>query len=407
MVALTDKRYANALFVDFSMLLHDYGVPASPRDILELNRALEKGLVEDLDDLLVLLRLIFVRHVEQMDAFERAFAFYFFGIDLPPVSEGDFALFQTKQFREWLQEAIKRGDIPETFRWTMTPEELMEKFWERIREQMKGHDGGNKWVGTGGTSPFGHSGFSEGGVRVYGESKNRSALKVIGDRRYISYADANTLRGDNLRQALESMRHLQRVGAHSELNLDATIRETVHNCGDISLVFEREHLDRMKVVLLIDNGGDSMRPHVDITRLLFGKLHDRFEEIQTYFFHNTLYEKVWKDEHRRIPLDTEKLLQMRDDRRFIIIGDATMAPEELEFSRGALYYGAEDDRPSVYWLSRIAERFPHTVWLNPIPKAHWDTTYGTWTVTRIREFFHMEDLTLGGIKNMVQFLSEV
>jgi uncharacterized protein len=233
-VATDDTRAYNALFVDFLYLLREYGVPATLKDLLDLNKGLEKGLVHTIDDLFIFMRLCFVRRVEHMDPFERAFAFYFYDLDIPPVEEGDMSLLRTKAFRDWLNRAIESGELPPRAKWDMTPEELMKKFWERLKEQTKEHHGGNKWVGTRGNSPFGHSGNAEGGVRVGGGPGNGSALKVIGDRRYVAYAHTNKLRSDNLRQALESMKHLKHVGARNELNLPETIRRTTRNGGESS-----------------------------------------------------------------------------------------------------------------------------------------------------------------------------
>ncbi len=402
----TPTQYSTALFVDFVYLLRDYGVPVSPEDLLHLNDGLEKGIVQTLDDLFVFSRLTFVRRKEHMDAFERAFALYFYGIDIPAAAEGDMDLFRSKAFKDWLAQQIKDGKLPERAIYSMTPEELMDKFWETVREQMEAHAGGSKWVGQKGNSPFGHSGNAERGIRVEGRSMNRSALSVIANRRYVAYADSNTLKAANLSQALESMKHMKDVGAHTVLNLDETIRSTARNGGEIDLVFDRELHDRISVVLLIDNGGYSMDPFVDITRLLFSKLHERFEDLQNHYFHNTIYENVWTDFRRRKRFSTEQLLQRNPDTRFVIFGDATMAPEELEYPYGSLYRYEGDLRPSTYWLRRIAGRFRHSVWLNPIPRHAWETTYGAWTLNRIREIFHMEDMTLGGVKGMVEFLSE-
>jgi len=397
----------NALFLDFLYLLREYGVPAGPKDLLELNAGLEKGLVESLDDLFVFTRLVFVRRVEHMDAFERAFALYFFDLDIPPVDEGDLSLLRTKAFKDWLNKAIESGELPKRAKWEMTPEELMRKFWERLKEQTEEHHGGNKWIGTGGNSPFGHSGNAEGGVRVGGAGRSGSALKVIGDRRYISYSDTNALRSDNLRQALESMKHLKHIGAHTDLNLDKTIRETAKNGGEIELVFERELRDKISVVLMIDNGGYSMSPYVELTRLLFSKLKERFKDIDTYFFHNTIYDKVWIDQRRIRSYSVEKLIQKKPDTRFVIVGDATMAPEELMSPYGSISgFNLDDTRPSVYWLHRIADRFEHSVWLNPIPRIRWGGNYGAMTLKKIHDIFHMEDMTLGGVKGMVEFLSD-
>lgn len=401
------REFSNALFVDFVALLREYGVPASVKELLELNEGLERGIVKTVDDLFVFARLVFVKRVEHMDAYERAFCYYFFGIDVPKVAEGDPELINTKQFRDWLEQQIAEGKIPKKALYHYNLEELMDKFWETVKEQMEAHHGGSKWVGTKGNSPFGHSGNSERGVRVHGKSGNRSALKVIGDRRYVTYSDKQQLRAENLRQALESMKHMKNEGPYSLLDLDDTIYRTARNGGEIELVLKRDLRDKIKVVLLIDNGGYSMQPFVELTRILFGKMHERFEDLETYFFHNTIYEKVWTDFRRLRSLPTEQLLQKRQDTRFVILGDATMAPEELESHGGAISsYGGRETKPSTYWLRHLSDRFAHTCWLNPIPREHWDSTYGSYTLNRIRDYFHMEDMTLGGLKDMVAFLSE-
>ncbi len=407
MASRPEPAVSNALFVDFVVLLRDYGVPASPRDLLELNDGFEKGVVEDLDSLFVFARLVFVKRVEHMDAFERAFALYFYGVDIPPVDEGDYALFQTKQFKKWLEEQIASGKIPKKAYWDYDAEELMKRFWDTVREQLEAHHGGSRWIGTHGNSPFGHSGNAERGMRVHGTSQNRSAIKVIGDRRYVAYAETNQLRDENLRQALESLKHMKNEGPRDILNLDETIRLTAKNGGEIDLVFERDLRDKISLILLIDNGGYSMTPFVDLTRLLCAKLHERFEDLTTYYFHNTIYDAVWVDFRRLRKYTIEQLLLRKTDTRLVILGDATMAPEELEAQGGGIMSWKDLGQPSsAQWLGRLSERFPHTCWLNPIPRREWESTYGAYTLNRVRSYFHMEDMTLGGIKGMVEFLSE-
>ncbi|HDP35831.1 MAG TPA: hypothetical protein ENN29_12060 [Candidatus Hydrogenedentes bacterium] len=403
----TESLPANALFVDFVRLLRDYGVPVGLRELLELNQGFEKGVVADLDSLFIFSRLVFVKRVEHADAFERAFALYFYDIDIPAAEEGDYALFSTDQFRRWLEKEVRAGRLPNHALWEFAPEELMKRFWDTLRKQMEEHHGGSRWIGTGGNSPFGHSGNAARGMRVMGASRNRAALKVIGERRYIAYSDKNRLREENLRQALETMKHLKNEGPYNLLNLDATIRNTARNGGEIDLVFERDLRDKISVVLLIDNGGYSMTPFVEITRLLFAKMHERFEDMATLFFHNTIYERVWRDFRRTRPLPTEQLLLRKPDTRLVIVGDATMAPEELEARGGAIDNYRDFTRPpSLYWLKRLSERFPHACWLNPLPRDAWEHTHGAYTLKRIRALFHMEDMTLGGVKGMVERLSE-
>ena len=216
-----------------------------------------------------------------------------------------------------------------------------------------------------------------------GEGGRRSALKVIGERRYIDYSDDKSLSHANLSQALASLKSLKPAGPRDELDLDATIHESARNGGEIELVFRRALLDRIEVVLLIDNGGSSMIPHVALTRLLFAKVRDRFKRHDTYFFHNTIYGTVYKDAQRRLPLPVEKLLQRSPETRLLILGDASMAPEELLYPGGAITWGVHDAEPSLRWLERLRDRFRHSAWLNPIPKESWPEAYGRTTIKRI------------------------
>jgi len=380
------------VFLDgFILQLRDYGIPVSLTDSLDFYRGMERGLAPDLDSLFLFARLCFVRRVEHMDSYERAFAFHFYGIDLPRVAEGDPELLNTPQFRQWLKEAIRKGELPPQALWTFPAGELMKRFWETVKKQMEEHHGGSRWIGTGGNSPFGHSGNSQGGVRVHGEGGKLSA--------------SNVLSGANLAQALTSLKKLSPAGARDQLDLDATIHESARNGGEIELVFRRDLLDRIEVVLLIDNGGSSMLPHVDLTRLLFAKVRDRIKRCTTYFFHNTVYGAVYKDAQRRRPLATPELLKRSPDTRLLIVGDASMAPEELLYASGSLYFDDGDAESSLRWLERLRDRFRHTVWLNPIPKELWPQVYGRATIQRIGEVFPMEDLTLGGIKRAVTWLT--
>jgi uncharacterized protein len=394
------------VFLDgFIFQLREYGIPASVTDSLDFYQGLEKGLAPDVDSLFLLGRLCFVRRPEHMDPYERAFAFYFCGIDLPRVAEGDPELFQTEQFRRWLAEAVRKGELPPHAAWTMSPEELMRRFWDTVRRQMEEHHGGSKWVGTGGNSPFGHSGNASGGVRVFGGPGKGSALKVIGERRYVEYSEATSLHGANLSQALASLKKMTPAGPRDVLDLPETIHRSAKNGGEIDLAFRRDLLDKIEVILLIDNGGTSMLPYVPLTRLLFAKVRDRFKRCDTWFFHNTVYGRVWKDFRRTAPISTEELLKRNPETRLIVVGDATMAPEELMAPGGAISFWADDEQPSLAWLRRLRERFRHSVWLNPIFKEDWGGPYGRFTLHKIAEVFPMEDLTLGGIKRAVERLN--
>lgn len=391
-------------FTGFVETLRAKGVNVGMGEVLEFHRGLEKGLVNDLYELMVFARLVFVKKPEQFDLFERAFAWYFYGIELPPVAEGDPELLNTKEFAAWLREAIRRGDMPPHAMWTMSRDELMRRFWETVREQMEAHHGGSRWVGTGGNSPFGHSGNAERGVRVHGQGRGRSALKVIGDRRYAVLDAQRGLQGDTIRQVLGSLRHMVPEGARDELDMEATIRKTAANAGDIELVFRRQKVDRLKLVVLIDNGGTSMLPWIPVVSQLFSKIKDRFQDLFTYYFHNTIYDRVYVDVTRRTPHTVEKLLQLPKTTRVFIVGDAAMAPEELVDPYGGITWEAENPEPSLYYLSRIREQFPFSVWLNPLPKDIWSQDRGAWTIDRIGRIFPMFDLSLGGIKEAVSHI---
>lgn len=392
------------LFLDFFELLKAYGLPLSMQYLMDFYTGVKKGLVRNLDELFVFARLSFVKKTEHMDAFERAFALYFFDIDIPDVAPGDPALFNTYQFQEWLKDAIERKEIPLHF-WNLPQDELIRKFWETIQQQLERHDGGTKWVGTGGSSPFGHSGAPQPGVRVHGPGGNRSAIKSIGERHYIDYAASHALSGSNIRQALASLKELKPSGAYNTLDMDETIYQTAKNGGEIELVFQRDLRDKISVILLIDNGGTSMLPFVQLTRMLFDKLSDRFKTLKTYFFHNTIYANVYTDPQRTEAFATEKLLQASPNTRLIIVGDASMGPGELLHQYGDMDFYNEDMTPSIEWLQRLQTRFKHSVWLNPILSEHWNSTYGAWTLLRIKEIFQMEELSLKGIKSAVEHLN--
>lgn len=392
------------VFLGFFYLLQEYGIPVNLHYLIDFYSGLQQGLVRNIDELFLFLRLNLVKKAEHMDAFERAFAFYFFDIDIPDLAEDDPAVINTRQFQEWLRRAIANKEITGPV-WQMGRDQLIKKFWETLKQQMERHDGGKRWVGTGGASPFGHSGLAQPGVRVHGPGGNRSAIKAIGERNYIDYASSHSLKGSNIRQALAALKKLQPAGAPSELDIPQTIFKTAQNGGEIELVFARELRDKISVLLLIDNGGMSMLPHAELTRLLFDKLKDRFKTLKTYYFHNTIYQRVYADPYHTQSVATDQLLKLPRDTRVILMGDASMAPDELYASRGSLYFEDEHPQTSMHWLSQIQARFRHSVWLNPLLKEHWEQS-GAWTLHQIRSVFEMEDLSLNGIKKAVDYLNQ-
>ena len=394
--------------VGFFYELKGHGVPVSVKYILDFHEALSRGLGGSLDQVYTLLRLICIKRLEHIDAFERAFAKYFLGLELPAPGEPvDLdALLESKPFKAWLEAYLEQeGKELREFYHPEDAEDLLRKFLETVAAQTGAHHGGGRWIGTGGYSPFGHSGMARRGFRIGGVSKNRSAIKVLGERRYANYSASSELKAENIRQVLESVKRLTPAGPKSELDLDETIRKTAKNAGEIELAFKPEIRDKIRVVLLIDNVGYSMDRYVPLVRLVFSKMHDRFKEINTYFFHNCIYVNVYSDARRNKPVRTEKLLQESKETRLFIIGDAAMAPEELMLPGGAISWRSYNSEPGISWLKRLREHFPYSVWLNPISRDAWAFAWGSVTLRKIGEVFKMEDLTLEGLKNAVEYLS--
>ncbi len=282
------------MLTDFFYLLIEYGVPISFKYVMDFHEGLEKGLVADMGTLFTFARLAFVKRVEHQDAFERAFAKYFKGIDIPAAAKGDSSLLETEQFKAWLQREIATGTIRS--RWSLSDQELMRRFWETLSKQLEEHHGGVKWIGTGGYSPFGHSGSSERGIRVYGESSHQSAFAVIAERRFADYAGSATLRAENMRQALDSLKDMTHSGPSTEIELEETVYRTAKAGGELELVLEKELRDRIKVLLFLDSGGNSMTSYLPLTRRLFARIKDRFKDLKVYHFHNCIYGNVLSEE---------------------------------------------------------------------------------------------------------------
>jgi uncharacterized protein with von Willebrand factor type A (vWA) domain len=391
------------MFLPFFYQLRDQGIPISLRYVLEFYQALEKGLAPDLDRLFILLRLIFVKRVEHFDVFEQTFAAYFLGAEDETIPRFSLSALEDKGFRRWLEEEMAQGSLADDAFERLSLSELLQRFWEVAMEQRGKHRGGHTWVGTGGTSAFGHSGADREGMRVYGDSMHGSALKVIDSRRYVDYATNATLRAENLRQILAALKHMAPVGPPTELDVDETIDRSCRNGGEIELVFKRELRDRIQLVVLLDNGGASMQPYLDLVKLVFGQMRDQFRELDYYYFHNCIYGCVYIDPQRLIPLPIHHFLRGDPETRVIIIGDANMAPAELLLSNGAIDYFSKVRVPGRDWLIQIREHFSHSAWLNPIPRYRWP--HESRTIQQIGEIFPMEDLTLAGIRRAVEWLN--
>ena len=393
------------MFVDFFYKLKEVGVPVSPTAFLTLQKALSRGLVTSLDDFYTSSRAILVKSERWFDLFDQVFAYHFKGVELPDYEGMELDEMARTMLEAWLQnpsELSKLLGVDESALNKLTPEELIEYFKERLKEQTEQHNGGAKWIGTGGYSPVGHSGYHPGGMRVGGVSRNKSAVKVAMDRRYKDYSQSGPLTHAMIGEALKRMRNLIPVGPKDEVNIDETIYQVMKNGGEIEIVFDRRLKDRLKIILAIDNGGWSMDPYITIVQTLFDYTRDQFKDLKTYFFHNTVYGNLWKDPARyKKPQRIDEFTRLDPETRLVLVGDASMAPYELMATDGSIHLEERSGMPSIECLKFLADTFPHSVWLNPVSASMWDYTR---TIQVIRQIFPMFELSIDGLEKAVTHL---
>jgi hypothetical protein len=286
---------------------------------------------------------------------------------------------------------------------TLDMEEIRRRLEERLRAQTEAHRGGSRHIGTGGTSPFGHSGHHPGGFRVGGEGRNRSAVQVAGERRWREYRHDETLGVREMGLALRRLRHLSTrlEGPATELDLDDTIDATAEGGGRRRLVFRRPRRNAVRVLLLLDAGG-SMDEHARLVSRLFSAVHQatHFRDLVVRYFHNCVYERLFETaymEPTRAESTLGLLAQLSPEYKLVIVGDACMAPSELTMPGGAIDYYQDNEEPGYVWLQRLAGHFSHTAWLNPIPAGWWDAVHGARTLHAIRTIFPMHELSLDGL----------
>lgn len=393
------------MFVDFFYFLKKVGIPVSPTSFLRLQKALGLGLVNSLDDFYITARTILVKSERYFDLYDQAFAHQFRGVEFKEGDEFELSEIVRSLLEEWLREPKALAEalgIDEKELQQLSPEELLQYFLDRLKEQTGEHHGGKKWIGTGGTSPVGHSGYHPGGMRIGGTSRNKSAIKVAMERRYKDYSQEGPLTQSQIGEALKRLRHMVPVGPKDRVNIDKTIYQTMKNAGEIEIIFDRSLKDRLKIILAIDNGGWSMDPYIALVQTLFNYSRSQFKDLKTFFFHNTIYDYLWEDPPRRSkPFPTEQMVRLDPETRFIIVGDASMAPYELMGTDGSIYVGERSGRPSYERLKFIAETFSHALWINPVLADEWAYTR---TITQIREIFPMFELTLDGLEKAVIYM---
>jgi len=392
------------MFVDFFYLLRQKGLPLSPSGFLRLQEALHKGLIVSLDDLYSISRAVMVKSERYFDIYDRVFAHFFQGADLSEGISAEIDIAIQSLLGEWLKDPKMMSEflgLDEEALGKLTPEELEEYFRKRLADQTERHDGGKKWIGTGGTSPVGHSGYHPGGMRVGGSSKHKSAVKVAMERRYKDYTEDTRLGPAQISEAMRRLRNMQPSGPKDNLNIDKTIYETMKNAGEIEIVFDRALKDKLKVILMIDNGGFSMDPYINVVQVLFNHAKSQFKELKIYYFHNTIYSRVWKDPTRQFKTRFIQDFTREDpETRLILVGDASMAPFELFSRNGSIYYATQSES-SIKSLDLLAKTFKHSVWLNPKYAYTWSHTQ---TIEAIQEIFPMFEITLNGLEKAVEQL---
>ncbi|MCG8683672.1 MAG: hypothetical protein MI892_02285 [Desulfobacterales bacterium] len=395
------------MFLKFFYTLKDVGIPVSPTSFLTLQKALHQGLITSLDDFYTCARSVLVKSERYFDLYDQVFAHHFDGIPLPEDAGFEIDDMARAMLNEWLKNPKTMANalgMDEEKLNKMSPDELIEYFKKRLKDQDGRHDGGGKWIGTGGYSPVGHSGYHPGGMRVGGESRNKSAVKVANERRYKDYSTKGPLTQAKIGEALKRLRNMIPSGPKDVINVDETIRETMRNGGEIELVFDRAMKDRLKVILAIDNGGWSMDPYIQVVQTLFDYARSQFKEVKTYFFHNTIYDYVWEDSARyKKPKSIMEFARLDPETRLIVVGDASMAPYELMAHDGSIHIADRSGRPSIEQLKFLTETFSHSIWLNPVSESMWGYTH---TILAISKIFPMYELSLDGLEKAVTKLME-
>ncbi|MFT6733253.1 MAG: hypothetical protein ACJAS9_001438 [Polaribacter sp.] len=391
------------MLINFFYMLKKVGIPVSIKELLILLEALQSRLAFcSLDDFYSLARLCMVKDEKYFDRYDRAFSAHFNKLDnLEDILE---ALIP----EDWLRsEFLKHLSDEDKAKIESLGglEKLLETFKERLEEQKERHAGGSKWIGTGGTSPFGHSGYNPEGIRVGGESRNKSAVKVWEKRQFKDLDDSVELGTRNLKVALRKLRKFARSGAAEELDLDDTIASTAKNAGYLDIKMVPERHNAVKVLIFFDVGG-SMDPFVRVCEELFSACKTEFKHLEYFYFHNFIYEGVWKNNSRRysekIPME-EVLRTYTKDYKVIFVGDASMASYEISHRGGSVEYMNEE--AGYVWMQRLKAVFDKVIWLNPVEEKYWSYTQSIGMVRQLVED-EMFPLSVKGLEQGITSLSK-
>ncbi len=389
------------MLIDFFFTLKDAKLPVSIKEFLILLEGLQKQVIApSLDEFYYLARTTLVKDEAHFDKFDQAFGLYFHGAQTLFDKTPEIPL-------DWLVKRLQRELTPEQ-RAQLEKfgyDKLMDRLKELLDEQKGRHEGGNKWIGTGGTSPFGHGGVNPEGIRIGGEGGNRSAVKVWEARAFRDYDSERELGTRNIKVALRRLRKFAREGAEEELALDDTIRATANNAGWLDLKMQPERKNKVKVLMLMDVGG-TMDDHIGRVEELFSAAKTEFKNMEFFYFHNCVYDQLWKNNRRRHAerfATWDVLRKYPPDTKLIFVGDATMSPYEIVQPGGSVEYNNEE--AGGVWLQRCTHHFPKFVWLNPEPEGLWQYRQ---SVAIIRQIMgnRMYPITLEGLERAMQMLSK-
>jgi len=390
------------MFIGLFETLRRYEVPVSLRELLDLHAAVDRAVVfADMQAFYRVARTVMVKDERHFDRFDRAFASWFEGIE--DMDAAIDALIPDDWLRREFDKQLSAEEKAQ-IESLGGLEALIETFKKRLEEQQERHAGGNKWIGTGGTSPFGAYGYNPEGIRIGQDgSRHRRAAKVWDERRFRDYDDDCQLGTRNIKLALRRLRRFARLGATDELDLDATIRATARDAGLLNVQMRPERHNAVKVLLLLDVGG-SMDDHIRVCEELFSAARAEFKHLEHYYFHNCVYEGLWHDNARRHqrPIPTLDVLHTYGaDYKVVVVGDAAMSPYEITHPGGSVEHLNRE--AGGVWLKRLVEAFPHLVWINPTPPSRWEFTYST---QLIRELIQdrMYPMTPAGLENAMREL---
>jgi uncharacterized protein with von Willebrand factor type A (vWA) domain len=389
------------MLIRFFLWLRSQGLKPGLHELLALLDALRAGFSRlSLDEFHVLARICLIKDETQFDRYDRAFGSFFTGVDAAAQQ-----LYGAVP-ADWLRREFEREFTPEEKAAVEAMgglQKLLDELRQRLGEQHERHQGGSRWIGTGGTSPFGHSGYNPEGVRIGGKSGQRRAVKVWEQRQFRNLDDTRELGTRDIKLALRALRRLARTGAEQELDLDGTIRATARNAGWLDLKLRPERHNAVKVLLLLDIGG-SMDDHVRICEEVFSAARGEFKHLQHFYFHNFIYERLWRDNSRRWDVHQPTLDLMHkyaSDYKLVIVGDASMSPYEITEPGGSIEH--HNPEAGAVWLGRLTELYRRAVWLNPVEPSRWEWTPSI-GITRELMQGRMYPLTLSGLNDAVDSL---